>query len=332
MTVRLVVPVRRRTLATLGAAALTLLAQPARSNASAYPDRPIRLIVPWAPGTPADVSGRILVEPMAATLGQPFEVENRPGASGTIGLAEALRLPADGYTVVMLSSPMLMAPLLYPKQPIDPVGRLDPVGLTVWSYNVLVTPTDSSITSATDLAGLARARNGALSFASGGYGTPAHLAAELFRQQTGVPLTHVPYVDFPKAIDDLTNGRVDFMFLTASAAIPLIAAGRLRALAVTGSQRIPALAAVPTMAEQGHDRFEMRNFDGLMVRRGTPAEVVQRLNAELREALAQPDVRAVLDRLALHPDPMTPQKFRSVILAESIKWLGIGKAAGMTPA
>lgn len=331
MTVRPDAPLRRKAITTLlGTAALTLLPRPARSNT--YPSGPIRLIVPWAVGTPADLSGRVLVERMAAGLGQPFEVENLPGASGTVGLAEALRRPADGYTVVMLSSPTLMAPLLYPTRPIDLGTTLDPVGLTVWSYNVLVVPSGSAIGSPLELAATARNRDGKVTYSSAGNGTPAHLAAELFRQQTGAPLTHVPYDNFAAALNDLTTGQVDFMFLTASAAIPLLAAGRLRALAVTGTQRIPALPAVPTMAEQGYDRFEMRNFDGMMVRRGTPAEIVQRLNAELRDALGLPEVRAVLDRLALHPDPMTPQKFRSVILAESIKWLGIGKAAGMTAA
>lgn len=338
MTVRPDSPARRRAVATLaGAATLTLLSRPAQSTQPAqsaqttpYPGAPLRLIVPWAIGTPADVSGRILAERMATLLGQPFQVDNRPGASGTVGLAEALVHPADGYTVVMLCSPSLMAPLLYPAAPADLTGRLEPVGLTAWSYNVLVTPTDSSIGSAADLAAIARKRREILTYGSGGKGTPAHLAAELFRQQTGVSLNHQPYDDFPAVLDDLMAGRLDFMFLTASAAIPLIEAGWLRALAVTGSQRIPALPAVPTMAEQGYVRFEMRNFDGMMVRRGTPAEAVRRLNAALRDALDSPEVRLLLGRLALHPEPMTPERFRSVILAESIKWLGIGRAAGLT--
>ncbi len=308
-------------------AALAAALGPLTAAAQGYPSKPIRLIVPWPPGTPADVAGRIVAERMGAGLGQPVVVENKPGAAGTIGLADALRSPADGYTVYMLSSASLVAPLLFPTQNIDFAGSLTPVGHVAWSYNVLVAPMNSTLRSARDLAEQARAQPGALSFASGGNGTPAHLAGELFRQQTGTTSTHVPYNQFTLAVGDLIAGRVSYMFLTASAALAQIQGGKLRALAVTGAERLPALKEVPTMAEQGFGEFVLRSFDGMTVKAGTPPEVVARLHAELNKALSSPEVRERLAPLALEPEPMPARQFGGVIATESERWLRIAKAA-----
>lgn len=312
-------------------AAITVAATLSATTAYAqnYPTRPVRLIVPWPVGTPADVAGRIVAERMAGGLGQPIVVENKPGAAGTIGLGEALRQPADGYTVYMLSSASLVAPLLFPGNQVDFLKALQPIGLVAWSYNVLVAPAGSPIASPRQLTELARAKPDTLTFASGGNGTPAHLAGELFRQQTNSPIVHVPYNQFPMAIGDLVAGRVQFMFLTASAAIPQISAGKLRPMAVTGAQRLPALPAVPTMAEQGFPDFVLRSFDGMTVRAGTPGEIVERLNAELNKALAAPEVRERLGVLALETQPMAAGAFRDVIAAESDRWLRIGRKANV---
>jgi tripartite-type tricarboxylate transporter receptor subunit TctC len=304
-----------------------LFAQSLPVSAQTYPARPIRLIVPWAAGTPADVAGRIVAGRLGAGLGQPVVVDNRPGAGGLIGFGEAVRQPADGYTLYMLSSASLVAPLLFPTQQADFLGALDPVGMVVWSYNVLVVPTDSPLRNATDIVTAARAKPGAMNFPSGGNGTPAHLAGELFKQQTGIQATHVPYQQFPMAIGDLVGGRMDYMFLTASAAVPQITGGKLRPLATTGAQRLPALKDVPTMTEQGYKDFVLRSFDGMLVRKGTPPEIVERLSAELGRTLADADVRDRLGVLALEPEAMPPARFGATIATEQEKWLRIGRAA-----
>ena len=317
-------PVSRRAAhAFLASLMLTLASAAMAQN---YPNKAIRMVVPWPPGTPADVSGRMVAEKMSTALGQPIVVDNKPGAAGTIGMADALRQPADGHTLYLLSSASLVAPLLFPAQSIQ-FNQLEPVGHMAWSYNVLVAPITSTLKGPTDIVQTAKAKPGTLSFASGGNGTPAHLAGELFKQQTGSVTTHVPYNQFGMAIGDLIADRTNFMFLTASAAIPQIQGGKLKAMAVTGAKRLPALKEVPTMAEQGFADFVLRSFDGMMVKVGTPKEVVERLNTELNKALNLPEVRERLGALALETEPMSGGQFGAVIAAETEKWQRIGRAA-----
>lgn len=318
------ISVSRRAAHTLLASLMLTLASAAM--AQNYPSKSIRMVVPWPPGTPADVSGRILAEKMSAALGQAIVVDNKPGAAGTIGMADALRQPADGHTLYLLSSASLVAPLLFPAQSIQ-FSQLEPVGHMAWSYNVLVTPVTSGLKGPADIVQTAKAKPGTLSFASGGNGTPAHLAGELFKQQTGTVTTHVPYNQFGLAIGDLIADRTNFMFLTASAAIPQIQGGKLKAMAVTGAKRLPALKEVPTMAEQGFGDFVLRSFDGMMVKAGTPKEVVERLNTELNKVLNLPEVRDRLGALALETEPMNSSQFGGVIAAETEKWQRIGRAA-----
>jgi tripartite-type tricarboxylate transporter receptor subunit TctC len=317
-------PVSRRAAHTLLASLLLTLGFAA--TAQNYPSKTIRMVVPWPPGTPADVSGRMVAEKMSTALGQPIVVDNKPGAAGTIGMADALRQPADGHTLYLLSSASLVAPLLFPAQSIQ-FNQLEPVGHMAWSYNVLVAPITSTLKGPTDIVQTAKAKPGTLSFASGGNGTPAHLAGELFKQQTGSVTTHVPYNQFGMAIGDLIADRTNFMFLTASAAIPQIQGGKLKAMAVTGAKRLPALKEVPTMAEQGFADFVLRSFDGMMVKVGTPKEVVERLNTELNKALNLPEVRDRLGALALETEPMNSGQFGTVIATETEKWQRIGRAA-----
>lgn len=324
---RAVTVFRAAVLAVLLGCTLAVVADVAR--AQGWPTKPVRLVVPWGSGTPPDVVGRLVADRLAAGLGQPILVENRPGAAGTVGLAEALRQPADGYTVYSVSLSTLVAPLLFSHVGADFLKDMAPVGHLVWHYNVLVVPASSPLRGAQDLLNEARARPGQLRFGSGGNGSPAHLAGELFRQVTKTDATHVPYNQFPQAIADLVGGRLDFMFLTASAAIPQIAGGKLRPLATTGARRLPALPDVPTMLEAGFSGFEVRAFDGWMVRAGTPREIVERLNAELVKALAAPPVQERLAQLALETESMSPQQFGAMMARESERWLRIGRAAGV---
>ena len=308
-------------------ALMLLCALPLWAVAQAYPNKPIRMVVPWPPGTPADVTGRVVAERMSASLGQPIVVDNKPGAAGTIGMADALRQPADGYTLYMLSSASLVAPMLFPSQSIDFGKSLQPVGMMVWSYNVLVVPAASALKDAKDIVQKSKAKPDSLSFASGGNGTPAHLAGELLKQQAGISMAHVPYNQFSMAIGDLIAARTNFMFLTASAAIPQIQGGKLRPMAVTGSRRLPALKDVPTMTEQGFGDFVLRSFDGMTVKAGTPKPIVDRLNAELNKALNSPEVRERLMPLALEGEVMTPAGFGQTMESESEKWQRIGRMA-----
>lgn len=295
-----------------------------------YPTRPIRLIVPWGSGTPGDVAGRATAERMAPFLGQPIAVENKPGASGTIGLQEVLRQPADGYTLYLLGSPgTLVAPLLYPNQRIELDKNLMPVGLVAWSYNVLVTVPNSPLSSVSDVVAGARAKPGELNFASGGHGTPAHLAGSILAQQSGTSMVHVPYNQFPQAIVDLVSGRIDFMFLTASAAIPQIAGGKLKAIAVTGKSRLAALPNVPTMAEQGYPGFVFRGFEMLTARQGTPREVVDKLVAALAHAQASPDLKTRLDGMALEIESMSPATAAATLVSEQESILGLARSIGL---
>ena len=310
----------------IGLLASLLLVLSSATWAQSYPSKAIRMVVPWPPGTPADVTGRIVAEKMSSSLGQPIVVDNKPGAAGTIGMADALRQPADGYTLYLFSSSTVVAPLLFPAQTIN-FNQLEPVGHMAWSYNVLVAPVTSALKGPSDIVQAAKGKPGSLSFASGGNGTPAHLAGELFKQQTGTVTTHVPYNQFGLAIGDLIADRTNFMFLTASAAIPQINGGKLKPMAVTGAKRLPALKDVPTMAEQGFGDFVLRSFDGMMVKAGTPKEVVERLNSELNKALNLPDVRERLAALALEPEPMSGAQFGQVIATETDKWQRIGRAA-----
>jgi tripartite-type tricarboxylate transporter receptor subunit TctC len=292
-----------------------------------YPNKPIRLVVPWGVGTPGDVAGRILAEKLTTSLGQPVLIENKPGAAGTIGLADVLRQPADGYTLYDLSSASLVAPLLYPTQNISFEKTLEPVAHIMWHYNVLVTPMNSPIKSPADLVEMSKKDPGSLTFASGGNGSPAHLAGELFKQQTGVQMTHVPYNQFPVGVGDVIAGRISFMFLTGSAAVPQIAGGKLKPLAVTGQNRLAVIKDVPTMGELGFKEFTLRSFESVMVKAGTPKEIVTRLNTEFNKALQMPDVRERLAALAVEVDTMSPEQLGQVIRTESERWTRIGTAA-----
>jgi hypothetical protein len=292
-----------------------------------YPNKPIRLVVPWGAGTPGDVAGRILADKMAAGLGQPIIIENKPGAAGTIGLADVLRQPADGYTLYSLSSASLVAPLLYPTQNINFEKTMEPVAHIIWHYNVLVTPINSRIKSAQDIVELSKRDPGSLTFASGGNGSPAHLAGELFKQQTGAMTTHVPYNQFAVGIGDVVADRVSFMFLTGSAAVPQIAGGKLKPLAVTGATRLAVLKDTPTMGEVGFKDFTLRSFESVMVKAGTPKEIIARLNAEYNKALQLPEVKERLSALAVEIDPMSPEQLGNIIRTEGERWIKIGTLA-----
>jgi tripartite-type tricarboxylate transporter receptor subunit TctC len=311
------------------AAGFAFAAFAATAFAQSYPSKPLRLIVPYSVGTPPDILGRIAAEHMQGPLGQPIVVENRPGATGTIGLTELLRQPADGYTLLAMPMPVSVAPALYPELKVDLAKDIAPIGQMAWSYNVLVVHPEVQAKNVAELVALLKSQPNKLSFGSGGNGTPAHLAGELFKQQAKVSAVHVPYVKFPQAIGDLVAGRLQFMFLAAAPAVAQVRGGKLQALAVTGRERLDALTDVPTMVEAGFPQFVMRDWQGIIARAGTPREAVQRLNAALDRAMALPQVRAQLAKMGNDAATGTPQQFGELIAADAQRWAGVVKAAGI---
>ena len=310
-------------------AALALAIVPATTFAQTFPSKPLRLIVPYSVGTPPDILGRIVADRMQGTLGQPIVVENRPGATGTIGLAELARQPADGYTVLAMPMPVSVAPVLYPDLKLDLTRDLAPVGQMAWSCNVRVVHPEVQAQRVAELVAVLKAQPNKLSFGSGGNGTPAHLAGELFKLQAGVSALHVPYVQFPQAIGDLVAGRLQFMFLASAPAVAQISAGKLRPLAVTGPARLEVLKDVPTMTEAGFPEFVMRDWQGLVVRAGTPRDSINALNVALNRTIALPEVRALLAKIGNEAAGGTPEQFGQLIALDSERWARLVRTAGI---
>ena len=299
------------------------------ASAQPYPAKPIRLVVPAAASTPIDIVSRVVAERVATHIGQPVVVELRPGATGAVGAAEVLKQPADGYTLMVTYMPMSVAQTIYARVAFDLRKDFVPVGQTVWSYNVLVVHPRLNVNSVQELVGLLKSQPGKFTFPSGGPGTPAHISGELFKLQTGTQALHVPYNQFPQAIADLLGGQHQFMFAATPPMIPHIAAGKLRPLAVTGPARLPVLKDVPTMTEAGFPEFVVRDWQGILVRAGTPSEVVRRINAAIRAAMEAQEVRAVLAKLGADAAMGTPEEFAALIDAEIARWAQVAKAASI---
>jgi tripartite-type tricarboxylate transporter receptor subunit TctC len=313
----------------IGAMAFAAALAAAQAVAQPYPAKPIRLVVPAAASTPIDILSRVVAERVGTLVGQPVVVELRPGATGAVGAVEVLKQPADGYTLMTTYMPMSVAQTIYARVPFDLRKDFVPVGQTVWSYNVLVVHPSVQAQSAGELVALLKSQPGKLSFPSGGPGTPAHIAGELFKLQAGAQALHVPYNQFPQAIADLLGGQHQFMFAATPPMIPHIAAGKLRPLAVTGPARIAALKDVPTMIEAGFPDFVVRDWQGIVARAGTPAEAVQKINGAIRRAMQEHEVRAVLARLGADAAAGSPEEFAELIDVEIARWAKVAKAAGI---
>jgi tripartite-type tricarboxylate transporter receptor subunit TctC len=291
-------------------AALPLFAQD-------YPKRPVRLIVPFPPGGGNDIVARAVAQELAKSLGQQFVVDNRAGAGGAIGAELAARSPADGYTLFLGGvGSHVVNPSLHAKLSYDPVRDFAPVTLIASAPSVLVVNPSLQATTIAEFTALAKANPGKLNYASNGNGSSAQLAAVLYESMAGVRMMHVPYKGVAAALVDVMSGEVQLMFGTLVAIIPHIRAGRLRALAVTGRQRSPLLPDVPTLAESGLPGYEAGSWYGILAPAGTPGAIVARLNAEINNAIHQPEVR---ERLAAEGAEVlggTPGDFASHIKAE----------------
>ncbi|MBK6006882.1 tripartite tricarboxylate transporter substrate binding protein [Ramlibacter ginsenosidimutans] len=286
---------------------------------AAYPDRTITMVVPYAPGGAADALARVVAAKMATQLGATVIVDNRAGASGTIGAAFVAKAPADGYTVLYDATPYSINPHLFPHMPFA-ANALQPLSLVSLAPNVLVVKGDSSLKTVQDLIAKAKAQPGKVNFASGGSGTVQRMAAELFRQKLNLDLVHVPYKSGGPAITDVTGGQVDFMFGTVAATSGLIDAGKLHALAVSSEKRSPRLPKVPTVAETVIPGYEVYEWNGMFLPTGTPADVAAKLQKAVGDAMKDPDVRKRFTDLGAEPVGSTPAQFTDYLKKEDAKW------------
>jgi tripartite-type tricarboxylate transporter receptor subunit TctC len=305
-------------LATLCLAAATLAAGPA----FAWPDgKPITLLVPFPPGGSTDTLARVLMPRLQEKLGTSVIVDNKPGATGTIGAGQVKRSPADGYTLLVSSlGPFVIAPHLLKNVPYDAGKDFDLLTVAVQAPNVLVVPAGSPLKSVADVIAALKKDPGRMSFASSGNGSSDHLTAELFWLQTGTTGSHVPYKGGAPAIQDLLGGQVEASFQNVNAVLQHIQSGKLRALAVTGDKRSPVLPQVPTLVESGVKGADVYSWQGIAAPRGLPAEVKDKLHAALVASLGDAAVKAEFAKVGIEVVANTPEQFAVFQLAESARW------------
>ncbi|MFZ5781460.1 MAG: Bug family tripartite tricarboxylate transporter substrate binding protein [Pseudomonadota bacterium] len=311
----------------LAGAALLL---PAAARAAEWPDRPIRMIIPFAPGAGADIVGRTFGEELARRLGQPVVIENKGGAGGILGTVEGVRAPADGYTLLLTSQGTMAWNLgMYKAPGYDPLKDLTPVSITGALPNVLVVAASNPANTVPDLIAQARARPGELTYGSSGVGSSLHMSGVIFEQRTGIRLQHVPYRGAPAAVLAVINGEVSMGFFNSPTVLPQIKAGKLKALAMTTRDRSPLLPDVPTMMEAGVPDFDVAVWLGFAVPAKTPDAIVARLNAELNAISQDPQIREKLLVQGFEmAAPRSPAATRQVIEDDQALWLPIIKRSG----
>jgi len=315
----------------VAAAALALAPHVARSQgAASYPTKPIRIIVAGPPGIPPDVIARILGERLSASLGQSVFVENRPGTSGIIAFQTLARSAPDGYTLGIISLPAVVTPNLFAQVTYDVEKDFAPVTLINWNYQVRAVRA-ASFGSVADLIAAAKAKPGALNFASGGNGTPPHLAGELFKRAAGVDIVHIPYKGMLEAFAAVLAGDAHMMIGGTGGISPHVKSGKLRALATSAPQRIAAYPDLPTFAELGYPEVQLRDFQGILAPAGTPKDLIARLHAEIAKATATPDVRRRLEALGMEVASIGPEEFGAHIRSELHRWAKVVRDAGIKP-
>ena len=314
----------------LAAAASLALGLHAPAFADTWPSKPVKLIVTFVPGGGADIIGRYVAKHLGDALGQPVIVENKPGAGGLIGVQAGLAAPADGYTFVLISSSYTVNPSLY-KLKFDPVNDITPVVQVSKGPLLVVANTKLPATNIKELVALGKAKQGALNYASSGQGSLLHLAAAQFADEAGFDMSHVPYKGGGAALTDLVAGQVDLYFAATASAMPFVKSGKLRALAVTTEERIPALPDVPTIAESGFKGYEATLWYGIIAPKGLPPEILRRMNAEVNKVLAMKETPAKLEVDGALPGGGTPAAFQAVIAREIPKWGKVVRKIGIQP-
>jgi tripartite-type tricarboxylate transporter receptor subunit TctC len=315
-------------LALVAWAAFALVASQSAS-AQSWPNKPIRIVVPFTAGGNTDIVARMIGERLSKTFGQPFLIENKPGAAGLVGATAVAKAPADGYTFLMgtVGTHAINA-ALYAKMPYDTVKDFTPVTLVASVPNILVVHPSLPVNSVKDLIGYLKANPDKANFASSGSGTSIHLSGELFKIRTGVAMTHIAYKGSPPALSDLMGGQVQLMFDNLPTSLPYVKAGKLKALAVTTSKRIPALPNLPTVAESGLPGFETGSWFGLLAPAGTPKEIITALDTEIRKMVQSPEMREKLIQQGAEPVGMGSDEFAAHIKSELAKWGEVVKASG----
>jgi tripartite-type tricarboxylate transporter receptor subunit TctC len=311
--------------------ALALLLPGAAQAQDAYPSRPVRIIVPSAPGGGTDTVARLLGQTLSKTMGQPFVIDNRPGAGTVIGAEAAARAAPDGYTLLMAPSTLAINHIVKKDLPYDALRDFAPITQMVSLPNVLVVTASLPARSIAEFIALAKQKPGELTFGSAGVGTAPHLAMELLMSATGVELRHVPYKGVAPALTDIIAGRVSGMTVNVLSARRHVEAGTLRALVVTGSERTRDLPNVPTVAEAGYPKAQSFQWFGLLAPARTPAPIVARLQAETARALQTPEMRERLAVEGADPVGSTPAEFAALIRQEMEKWTEVARAANIKP-
>ena len=300
-------------------------------GAGAYPAKPIRIVVPYPPGGFNDTLARTVSVKLQAAWGQPVVVENRPGGATVIGLDHVAKAAADGYTLGIVPFSFAVNPFIFAKLPYDSQKDFAPITLAATTANLLVVHPSLPVQSVKELIAMAKAKPGTLSYASTGIGSSNHLSMEKFKQMAGVDITHVPYKGSGPAVTDLIGGQVQVMFDNVSNVLPHIRSGKLRVLAVTTPARSPLLADVPTVAEAGVPGYEVSVWFGLAAPAGTPKAVVDKLNAEIANALKQADVKAQFAALGVEAVGSGVEPFAAHIAAQRAMWAKVVRDAGVTP-
>ena len=301
----------------------------AQGTGAAYPSKPVRIIVPVGAGGATDILSRTLGQRLSATWGQQVVVDNRPGGGSNIGFELAAKAPADGHTLLMAQPAFTVNVSLYRKLGYDPLRDFSAVTLAAEGANVLVVHPSVPARTLKDLVALAKAKPGALSYASSGNGTTPHLSGELFKSMAGVSIVHIPYKGAGASVTDLMGGHVDLAFVSLSSVVPQLKAKKLRALAITSAKRSGLMPDLPTFAEAGLRGYEVTGWYGVLVPAGTSREIIDRLHADITKALTQPDVVQALSAFGLEAAaPNSPEAFTDFLRAEISKWAKVVKASG----
>jgi tripartite-type tricarboxylate transporter receptor subunit TctC len=309
----------------LVACALAMLVAPV--HADSYPSKPIRFITGYPAGSASDNVARTLGHQLSELYGQQFIVDNRPGAAGNIAAEITAKAAPDGYTILLVATNHAIVSSLYSKLPFDPIADFSPITLVSTAPTILLVHPSLPVKSVSEFIDYVKSKPGKLSYGSSGNGASPHLNMELLKTTTGIQITHVPYKGIPPALTDLLGGQIQAMFSTMAPAVPLVRAGKLRAIAVSGPKRAPATPDVPTVAET-IPGFESLSWQGVIAPRGTPRRIITELNSKIVKVIQMPEVTKRLVNSGFDPVGSSPEQFASFIKSESVKWAKVVKAAG----